>query len=101
MFSELTALLVNEKWILYVHKMEEAYSNFARRSWYLISNFVYTQEIKIMDYIYRSSLLEIAIIEMEIINKRLSLLGTNIYKTSTFWISLPGNDVAIIMSTKV
>lgn len=54
-----------------------------------------------MDYIYRSSLLEIAIIEMEIINKRLSLLGTNIYKTSTFWISLPGYDVGIIMSTKV
>lgn len=54
-----------------------------------------------MDYIYRSSLLEIAIIEMEIINKRLSLLGTNIYKTSTFWISLPGNDVGIITSTKV
>lgn len=81
--------------------MEEVYSNFARRSWYLISNFVYTQEIKIIDYIYRCSLLEIAIIEMEIINKKLSLLGTNIYKTSTFWISLPVSDVAIITSTKV
>lgn len=101
MFSELTALLVNEKWILYVYKMEEVYSNFARRSWYLITNFVYTQEIKIMDYIYRCSLLEIAIIEMKIINKRLSLLKTNIYKISIFLISLPANDVEIITSTKV
>lgn len=97
MFSELTALLVNEKWILYVYKMEEVYSNFARRSWYLITNFVYTQEIKIMDYIYRCSLLEIAIIEMKIINK----LKTNIYKISIFLISLPANDVEIITSTKV
>lgn len=50
-----------------------------------------------MDYIYRCSLLEIAIIEMKIINK----LKTNIYKISIFLISLPANDVEIITSTKV